>query len=107
MKVHPVTGTEDPDEDAQIEVYRFVNPKATKWAKADFIIGNPPFHGARTVRANNVHVYIEAVRAANSDVHENARPEERRVGNECASPCSSRWSQAHHQKNTTQSTHST
>src|SRR3546814_2870380 len=72
MKVHPVTGTEVPDEDAQIEVYRFVNPKATKWAKADFIIGNPPFHGARTVRANNVHGYIEAVRAANSDVPENA-----------------------------------
>src|SRR3546814_19959026 len=55
-----------------MEVYRFVNPKATKWAKADFIIGNPPFHGARTVRANNVHGYIEAVRAANSDVPENA-----------------------------------
>src|SRR3546814_16921325 len=30
------------------------------------------FHGARTVRANNVHGYIEAVRAANSDVPENA-----------------------------------
>ena len=72
MKLHPVTGNEVPDEDAQIEVYRFVNPKPTKWAKADYIIGNPPFHGARTVRASNVHGYIEAVRQANSDVPENA-----------------------------------
>ena len=72
MKVHPVTGAKVPDEEAQIEVYRFVNPRATKWAKADYIIGNPPFHGARTVRASNVHGYIEAVRQANSDVPENA-----------------------------------
>ncbi len=72
MKLHPVTGEEVPDEAAQMEIYRYVNPKPTKWPKADYIIGNPPFHGARTIRASGVPGYIEAVRIANSDVPENA-----------------------------------
>jgi hypothetical protein len=45
MKLHPVTGKKVPDETALVEVYRYVNPKAAKWPKADFIIGNPPFIG--------------------------------------------------------------
>lgn len=45
MKVHPVTGKKVPDETAQVEVWRYVNPKQAKWPKADFIIGNPPFIG--------------------------------------------------------------
>ena len=72
MKVHPVTGRKVPDEQAQIEVYRYVKPRQTKWPKADFIAGNPPFHGARTVRGNSSFGYIEAVREAYSDVPEHA-----------------------------------
>ena len=72
MKKHPVTGKDVPDETARVEVYRYVNPRAAKWPKADFIIGNPPFHGARTIRSNMPAGYIEAVRRAHSTVPENA-----------------------------------
>lgn len=72
MKVHPVTGRKVPDEDARVEVYRYVKPRAAKWPKADFIVGNPPFHGARTVRNTNPTGYIEAVRAMYPIVPENA-----------------------------------
>ena len=72
MKPHPVTGKPVPDEDARVEVWRYVKPRAAKWPKADFIVGNPPFHGARTVRATNPIGYIEAVRQVYDDVPENA-----------------------------------
>ena len=72
MKLHPVTGKKVPDEDARVEVYRYVKPRAAKWPKADFIVGNPPFHGARTVRATNPIGYIEAVRQVYDTVPENA-----------------------------------
>ncbi|OYY67626.1 class I SAM-dependent DNA methyltransferase [Sphingomonas sp. 28-63-12] len=44
-KKHPVTGKEVPDQEARVEVYRYVKPRPTKWPKADFIVGNPPFIG--------------------------------------------------------------
>ncbi len=44
-KKHPVTGKEVPDQDARVEVYRYVKPRPAKWPKADFIVGNPPFIG--------------------------------------------------------------
>ena len=72
MKDHPVTGRKVPDETARVEVYRYVKPRAAKWPKADFIVGNPPFHGARTVRATNPVGYIEAVRSVYAAVPENA-----------------------------------
>ena len=72
MKLHPVTGRKVPDEDARVEVYSYVKPRAAKWPKANFIVGNPPFHGARTVRATNPIGYIEAVREVYVGVPENA-----------------------------------
>lgn len=72
MKEHPVTGKKVPDETARVVVYRYVKPRAAKWPKADFIVGNPPFHGARTVRATNPVGYIEAVRQVYDIVPENA-----------------------------------
>lgn len=42
---HPVTGKEVPDQEARVEVYRYVEPRPAKWPKADFIVGNPPFIG--------------------------------------------------------------
>src|SRR3546814_13359821 len=71
MKPHPVTGKPVPDEDARVEVWRYVKPRAAKWPKADFIVGNPPFIG---------------------------RSEERRVGKECVSTCRSRWWPYHYKK---------
>jgi hypothetical protein len=44
-KKHPITGKEVPDQDSRVEVYRYVNPRPSKWPKADFIVGNPPFIG--------------------------------------------------------------
>ncbi len=72
MKPHPVTGKAVPDEAARVEVYRYVNPRAAKWPKANFILGNPPFHGARTVRSNNDGAYIEAVRLSYPSIPDHA-----------------------------------
>jgi methylase of polypeptide subunit release factors len=62
MKVHPVTGKKVPDEDARVEVERYVAPKAAKWPKADFIVGNPPFIGNKRMRDRLGDGYTEAVR---------------------------------------------
>jgi hypothetical protein len=63
MKKHPVTGKTVPDADAQIEVYRYVNPRPAKWPAADFIIGNPPFIGNKHMRVRLGEPYVRAVRS--------------------------------------------
>lgn len=60
-KPHPLTGKQVPDETAQVEVYRYINPKPAKWPKADFIIGNPPFIGGKDVRERLGSGYFEAL----------------------------------------------
>lgn len=72
MKKHPVTGRDVPDETARVEVYRYVNPKAAKWPKADFIIGNPPFIGNKRMREQLGDGYFEALRKAHPDVRGDA-----------------------------------
>lgn len=62
MKLHPVTGRKVPDEDARVEVYSYVNPRAAKWPKADFVVGNPPFIGNKRMRERLGDGYTEAVR---------------------------------------------
>ena len=64
LKVHPVTGKNVPDEDARVEVERYVKPKQSKWPKADFIVGNPPFVGNKRMRDRFGDGYTEAVRNA-------------------------------------------
>jgi len=64
MKVHPVTGKNVPDEDARVEVERYVKPKQAKWPKSDFIVGNPPFVGNKRMRDRFGDGYTEAVRSA-------------------------------------------
>ncbi|PXW77508.1 type II restriction/modification system DNA methylase subunit YeeA [Blastomonas natatoria] len=61
MKLHPVTGRKVPDEDARVEVYRYVNPRAAKWPKADFIVGNPPFIGNKRMRDRLGREYVDAL----------------------------------------------
>ena len=70
MKRHPVTDALVPDETGRMEVYRYINPRQTKWPKADFIIGNPPFIGNKRMRARLGDGYTEAVRQAYSDTPE-------------------------------------
>lgn len=60
-KLHPVTGKQVPDETARVEVYRYLNPKAAKWPKADFIVGNPPFIGDKAMRERLGEGYVEAL----------------------------------------------
>lgn len=67
-KLHPVTGKKVPDDDAQVEVWRYVNPKAAKWPKADFIVGNPPYIGVRKINQRLGERYVDAVRAVFSDL---------------------------------------
>ncbi|MBW6523278.1 class I SAM-dependent DNA methyltransferase [Sphingomonas sp. RHCKR47] len=62
MKPHPVTGKPVPDEAARVEVYRYVKPRAAKWPKADFIVGNPPFIGNKRMRERLSAGYVEALR---------------------------------------------
>jgi hypothetical protein len=44
-KPHPVTGEEVPDPEARVQAYKYHNPRAATWPKADYIVGNPPFIG--------------------------------------------------------------
>lgn len=62
MKRHPVTGELVPDETARVDVLRYTNPRRSGWQAADFIVGNPPFIGARYIRLSLGHEYIEALR---------------------------------------------
>jgi len=64
MKPHPVTGKPVPDEAAQVEVYRYANPRAATWPKADFIVGNPPFIGNKRMRERLGGGYVDALFSA-------------------------------------------
>ncbi|HSZ31702.1 MAG TPA: DNA methyltransferase, partial [Puia sp.] len=63
-KTHPVTGLEVPDETARTPVYSYINPKPATWPEADFIVGNPPFIGAKYIRETLGDGYAEALRKA-------------------------------------------
>lgn len=71
MKLHAVTGKKVPDETAQVEVYRYIKPRATKWPKANFIVGNPPFIGAQRLRDRLGDGYFDAL-FKTTDVPESA-----------------------------------
>ncbi len=61
-KTSPITGELIPDEDQRIPVYRYINPCKAEWPEADFIVGNPPFIGASTMRRALGDGYVDAVR---------------------------------------------
>ncbi|MFA7331869.1 MAG: DNA methyltransferase [Candidatus Delongbacteria bacterium] len=71
-KPHPVTGQPVPDESAQVPVERFVNPRQAAWPEADFVVGNPPFIGASTMRRALGDGYVDALRATWKAVPESA-----------------------------------
>jgi len=68
MKKHPVTGEEVPDESARVLVYHYVNPRPAKWPEADFVVGNPPYLGARIIRSILGDGYVHAIRSTYPDV---------------------------------------
>nr|WP_226989210.1 DNA methyltransferase [Desulfuromonas sp. TF] len=67
-KPHPVTGEQVPDEMARIALYGYVNPRKAEWPEADFVVGNPPFIGAKSMRAALGDGYTEALRREWNDV---------------------------------------
>lgn len=72
VKSHPVTGQLVPDEAAQVIQWRYVNPRQAEWPKADFIVGNPPFIGAATMRVALGDGYVDALRGSWPNVPESA-----------------------------------
>lgn len=69
-KVHPVTGEPVPDETALVPVERYLDVRRATWPTADFIVGNPPFIGASTMRQSLGDGYVEAVRGAYPELPE-------------------------------------
>lgn len=53
----------DPDHETR-EVTRFVNPRPAQWPAADFIVGNPPFMGAKDMRRQLGDGYVDALWAS-------------------------------------------
>ena len=72
MKAHPVTGEPVPDETARIPRERYLNPRPADWPVADYIVGNPPFIGAASMRQALGDGYTEALRAAWPEVPDSA-----------------------------------
>jgi len=71
-KRHPVTGEPVPDEAAQVPQWRYLGARPAAWPRADFIVGNPPFIGAASMRAALGDGYVEALRAAWPEVPESS-----------------------------------
>lgn len=61
-KINPVNGNLVPDDSGREQVYQYNNPEMAEWPEADFIIGNPPFIGASTMRRSLGDGYVDAVR---------------------------------------------
>ena len=68
----PVPGEPVPDEAAQVPQWRYLGARPAAWPRADFIVGNPPFIGAASMRAALGDGYVEALRAAWPEVPESS-----------------------------------
>jgi hypothetical protein len=71
-KPSPITGESIPDESAQVEQYRYINPRKAEWPKAEYIVGNPPFIGASTMRRALGDGYVDVIRKTWKEVPESA-----------------------------------
>ena len=69
-KKHPVTGEDVPDETAQVSVVKYINPSEAEWPEAEYIVGNPPYLGARRIRLALGNEYLEALRGTYDTVPE-------------------------------------
>jgi len=61
-KTSPTTGELIPDEAGRLSVYHYTNPRKAEWPEADYIVGNPPFIGAASMRRALGDGYVDAVR---------------------------------------------
>lgn len=67
-KAHPVTGLPVPDDAARVQSYTYNNPRRADWPSAEFIVGNPPFIGAKYIRQELGDGYAEACWKARPDM---------------------------------------
>jgi hypothetical protein len=72
FKKHPVTGEDVPDETAKVQELKYLNPRKADWPEADYIVGNPPFIGAKYMRDALGDGYAKTVRDIHDDVPESA-----------------------------------
>ena len=72
FKTHLVTGALVPDEAAMVPQWRYIRPAQAKWPKVDFIVGNPPFIGAKHLRDALDDGYAEALRKTWPEVPKSA-----------------------------------
>ncbi len=71
-KPHPTTRQPVPDEAAAIAEWTYIAPRQATWPEADYIIGNPPFIGASTMRSALGDGYVQALRKVWPEVPESA-----------------------------------
>jgi hypothetical protein len=69
---HPVTGALVPDAEAIRHYFTYENARQAEWPRADFIVGNPPYLGQGRQREEFGDGYVDALRAAYSDVPDTA-----------------------------------
>ncbi len=72
FKTHPATGEHVPDETAVLPQWKYIGAKQAAWPQADYIVGNPPFIGASTMRAALGDGYVQALRSVWPEVPESA-----------------------------------
>ena len=72
FKTSPVTGENIPDESQRIPQYRYLDPGKAQWPEADYVVGNPPFIGAATMRRALGDGYVDALRETWKEVPESA-----------------------------------
>lgn len=71
-KPHPATGELVPDDSVRVVQMRYLNARQADWPQADFIVGNPPFIGAATMRGALGDGYVDALRGSWPEVPESA-----------------------------------
>ena len=71
-KTHLVTGKQVPDETACIQVEKYTNPRKAHWPKADYVVGNPPFIGAASMRSALGAGYVDALRNTWKEIPESS-----------------------------------
>jgi len=72
FKTDSLTGEQVPDISATVSLERYIKPRAAVWPRANFIIGNPPFIGAASMRQTLGDGYTEALRTTWKAVPESA-----------------------------------
>ena len=72
FKTSPITGENIPDESQRIPHYRYSHSRQAAWPDADYVVGNPPFIGAATMRRALGDGYVDALRSTWKQVPESA-----------------------------------